>query len=126
MSMLRLKAIALLDLAISKRRIKELKKERANLFERFHVKVLEIDAKTGRLYSLDDPAMGRQEMRSQADAARLIDRERSRAGAKDVCFLLLFPRELTGFPLRDQLEAYRRWFRDVPHSFDNPWSVFSP
>jgi hypothetical protein len=114
------------ELADAKRRIEVLKKERANLFERFRVKVLEIDAKTGRLYSLDEVIAGRQEVRTQADATRLIERERSRAGAKDVCFLLLFPRELTGFPLRDQLEAYRRWFRGVPHSFDNPWAGSQP
>ncbi len=108
------------QLQMANRRIEQLKKDRATLFE--HFRVLEIDRETGNLYAFSEPGMGRQEVRSQADASRLIDRERSRAGAGEICFLLLYPRELTGFPLREQVENYRRWFRDVPHTFDNPWA----
>ena len=61
-------------------------------------------------------------MKDQADAQRLIDRLRRVAGAKEAFFLILFPRELTGYPLQKQTDTYRRWFKDVPYGFDNPWS----
>jgi hypothetical protein len=35
-------------------------------------------------------------------------------------FLILLPRELSGFPQVQQIEAYRQWFHDVPHGFDSP------
>ncbi|HEY2786187.1 MAG TPA: hypothetical protein VGJ05_14565 [Fimbriiglobus sp.] len=25
-------------------------------------------------------------------------------------------------PYKRQMDAYRRWFKDVPHGFDNPWA----
>ena len=56
------------------------------------------------------------------DAQRLIDRQRRTAGAKEAFFLILYPRQLTGYPLQKQTDAYRRWFKDVPHGFDNPWA----
>ncbi len=110
------------ELARAERRLADLKNERANLFDRFHVKLLEIDRETGRLYAFDPELPGRQEIRSQNDATKLIHRERTRAGAREVCILLLYPRELTGFPVREQIDRYRYWFRDVPHTVDNPWS----
>ncbi|CAN5303989.1 hypothetical protein BH11PLA2_BH11PLA2_39020 [soil metagenome] len=110
------------DLAIAERRIAELKKERANLFDRFRVKVLEIDQENGKLYSFEDATAGRKEIATRAEAERLINQERERAGAKDVCFLILYPRDLTGFPLREQIDTYRQWFHSVPHAFDNPWT----
>lgn len=114
------------ELAAARRRIEEYHKQRANLGERLSVKVLEIDKDTGRLFSFDPEGGGRQEVRDQADAQRLINQQRARAGAKDVFFLILYPRELSGFPLREQVETYRRWFHDVPHGFDNPWTPTTP
>jgi uncharacterized ParB-like nuclease family protein len=111
------------ELAIARRRIEDLKKQRANLGERLSVRVVEIDKATGKLFYFDADGGGRLELKDQADAQRLINQQRSRAGAKDVFFLLLYPRELSGFPLRDQVETYRRWFKDVPHGFDNPWAA---
>jgi hypothetical protein len=111
------------ELSAAKRRIEELKKLRTTIGDRLSVRVLEIDKDTGKLFSFDADDGRRQEVRDQADAQRLINQQRSRAGGKEAFFLILYPRELTGFPVREQVETYRRWFREVPHGFDNPFSV---
>jgi hypothetical protein len=111
-----------LKLEQANQEIARLQKNLANPANRFSVRVLEIDADTGRLYYFDpDSPEPRQEVRDQADAQRLIDQQRRRSGGKDVFFLILYPRKLTGFPLQSQVETYRRWFKDVPHGFDNPY-----
>lgn len=108
------------ELAIAKRRIEELKKQRSNANERLSVRVLEIGKDNGRLFYFDADGAGRLELKDQADAERLINQTRARAGAKEAYFLILYPREPSGFPLREQVETYRRWFKDAPHGFDNP------
>ena len=111
------------QLSAAQRRIEEYKKQRANLGDRLSVRVLEIDGATGKLSAFDpDGVGGRQDVKDQADAQRLINQHRARSGAKDAFFLILYPRELSGYPLREQVETYRRWFQDVPHGFDNPWA----
>ena len=105
------------QLTEAKRRIDRLMKDRASLADRMSVKVLEIDGATGKLFSYEPD--GRQEVRDQADAQRLIDRQKRAAGAKEAFFLILYPRVLTGYPLQRQIDAYSRWFRDVPHGFDS-------
>lgn len=110
------------ELSIALRRIDELKKQRINLGDRMSVRVIEIEKENGRLVYFDADGAGKLEIKDQADAQRLINQTRARAGAKEVFFLILYPRELSGFPLREQVETYRRWFKDVPHGFDNPWS----
>ena len=102
--------------------VARLQRDAANPANRLSVRVLEIDAATGRLFYFDpDAPEPRQEVRDPADAQRLIDQQKRAARGKDVFFLMLYPRALTGFPLRQQVETYRRWFKDVPHGFDNPW-----
>ena len=114
------------ELSIALRRVEELKKQRANVGERLSVRVIEIAKDTGKLFYFDADGAGKLELKDQADAQRLINQTRSRAGAKDAFFLILYPRELSGFPLREQVETYRRWFKDVPHGFDNPWTPTGP
>jgi hypothetical protein len=87
------------------------------VLKRLTVRVLEIDKDSGRLYYYDPD---RVDIATDADAQRLIDRERRTAPGREVYFLFLFPREVSGYPLQRQVDAYRRWFRDVPHGFDNP------
>ncbi|MGL4419265.1 MAG: hypothetical protein ACRCZF_01250 [Gemmataceae bacterium] len=96
----------------------QLRQQRANLNDRLSVKVLEIDSATGKLF--ETTPEGRLEVGSDTEARRIILRQKSIAGARDVFILILFPRELTGFPLRKQVDEYRRWFQDVPVGFDNP------
>ncbi len=113
------------ELAAAKRKIAELVKDRPNAADQYLVKVLEIDKSTGRLFAFDpESTPPRQEIKDQADAQRLIDRQRAAAAGKkkDVFLLILYPRDLTGYPLQKQVDAYSRWFKDVPHGFDNPWA----
>lgn len=114
-----------LKLEQARQELAALRREAANPANRMSVRVLEIDDATGRLYSFDpDSPEPRQEIRDQADAQRLIDQQKRVAqGKKEVFFLILYPRKLTGFPLQDQIDTYRRWFKDVPHGFDNPWTA---
>ena len=107
-----------------RKRVERLLRERVELADHINVKVLEIDPATGRLFVFDPAAPEpRQEVVEQADAQRLIDKHKRATGGREVFFLLLYPRQLTGFPLQRQIEKYRRWFKDVPHGFDNPWTI---
>lgn len=111
-----------LQLAQAAAELERLQAAAASPANRVRVRVLEIDAATGRLFAFDpDSADARLEVRDQSDAQRLIDQGRRTAKGKDVFFLLLYPRVRSGFPEQPQIEAYRRWFREVPHGFDNPW-----
>jgi hypothetical protein len=115
-----------LKLERASQEIARLHRDLSNPASRLSVRVLEIDPDTGRLYYFDpDSPEPRQEVRDQADAQRLIDQQRRLARGKDVFFLVLYPRKLTGFPLQQQVDAYRRWLKDVPHGFDNPWNSLS-
>ena len=113
-----------LKLEQARQEIEKLRKEAENPANRLSVRVLEIDPATGKLYYFDpDSPEPRQEVRDQADAQRLIDQQKRAARGKDAFFLILYPRKLTGFPLQSQIDTYRRWFKDVPHGFDNPWDA---
>lgn len=112
------------DPEVLKRDLERLQKDRDRLvndrertLRQQVVCVLEIDAETGRLYHR---GAQRLEVATQADAFALIDRERAAAIGREVYVLMLYPRELTGFPEQRQVIAYDRWFTDVPHGFDNP------
>jgi hypothetical protein len=82
------------------------------------VRVLHTDRKDGTLYYFDPD---RQEIRTEADAQRLIDRQKSLTtkggGVKDVYFLILYPENASGFPTKPQEDQIHHWFRDVPHEF---------
>jgi hypothetical protein len=92
-------------------------KERSKVLDRLAIRVLEIDRDTGKLYDYDPD---RVEIASAADAQALISRQKRATAGREVYFLFLFPRELSGYPLEKQVSAYSAWFRDVPHGFDNP------
>ena len=81
-------------------RVDRLEKERrARLTDRLAVRVLEIDRTSGVLYYYNPE---RQEIHTQADAERYIFQEKKRAAssgqAKDVFFLILYPRQRGPFP----------------------------
>lgn len=126
---LRLKVLDLeLKLEKANQEIARLQREASNPSNRLSVRVLEIDAATGKLYYFDanNPTDPRQEVSEQSVAQGLIDQQRRVARGKDVFFLILYPRKLTGFPLQQQVDTYRRWFKDVAHGFDNPWTADLP
>jgi hypothetical protein len=87
------------------------------LLKRLSVRVMEIDRDSGMLHFYDPD---RVDIVSEADAQRLIARDQRAAAGREVYFLFVFPREVSGYPLQKQVDAYRRWFRDVPYGFDNP------
>ena len=54
-----------------------------------------------------------------------IDRQKQVAKGQPVHFLILMPRELSGFPTGPQRKEYRDWFeqRKVPYTIDDPWAA---
>jgi hypothetical protein len=108
------------DLSEARLVISRLEKEKlAKLTDRLAVRVLEIDPTNGTLFYFDP---GREEIKTDADAERLILKQMNVASksGKDVFFLILYPRRLTGFPTSPQIEQIDRWFKNRPHGFDNP------
>jgi hypothetical protein len=86
------------------------------LQEKLTIRILEIDAATGKLYYRDPE---RVEINSQAKAAELIDQDRARRDPAEICYLILYPRDpASPYPLREQREQYERWFADVAHGWD--------
>jgi hypothetical protein len=111
------------DLANTRRMLELARKARANIADNLAPAVLEIDAATGKLFSPDPAAVGgRAEIADAGAARRFVDRAKTRANGKDVLVLILYPRQLTGFPVKAQTDAYRQWFAGVPVTFDNPWA----
>lgn len=105
-------------------RVARLEKEKlAKLTDRLAVRVLEIDPNNGRLFYYDP---GREEVRNEEDALRLIRKQKEAASkggvVKDVFFLILYPRRPTGFPDSAQKQQIEQWFKDVPYGFDIPSS----
>jgi hypothetical protein len=110
------KALDLAKLDLSQR-----DKDKAQILQRLEVRTLEIDKADGRLYYYDGAQ--RLEIRNEADARRLISADQDRvlkSSGRELYCLFIYPRELSGFPLERQVREYERWFKDVPHGFDNP------
>jgi hypothetical protein len=101
--------------------IERLRKEKIEaLRNRLAVRVLEIDGKTGQLYYRDPE---RQEVRDQADAHRLIERDRLAQGVsrRELYYLILYPREkASAYPTVEQRKSYDRWFEGVALGYDIP------
>jgi hypothetical protein len=87
------------------------------LEQRLAIRVLEIDADTGKLLYYDPE---RVPINTEAEARALIERKKREAPGRELYFLFLFPRKLTGFPEERQVKQYERWFEGVAHGFDNP------
>lgn len=99
----------------------ELRKAKIETLQnRLFIRVLEIDPDNGSLVYHE--ANERWEIASEADLQNLIQRQRRAAGSRELYYLLLYPRRLTGFPERRQVQQYERWLSGVAHSFDNPRS----
>lgn len=99
----------------------ELRKAKIETLQnRLFIRVLEIDPDNGNLVYHE--GNDRWEIASEADLQNLVGRQRRAAGPRELYFLLLYPRRLTGFPERRQVQQYERWLSGVAHSFDNPRS----
>ncbi len=112
---------------LSEAREKSLMEDRAKEAERTVVPVLQVDGKDGRLFYYDKsgPQPRREEVANQGDAQVFIDRQKQVAKGQPVHFLILMPRELSGFPTGPQRKEYRDWFeqRKVPYTIDDPWAA---
>src|SRR5262249_42609899 len=86
------------------------------LQEKLAIRVLEIDAATGKLYYRDPE---RIEIGTQVKAAELIAQDQARRGKAELYYLILYPRDpASPYPLREQRETYERWFSGAAHGWD--------
>jgi hypothetical protein len=108
------------ELERARREVNRLRAERGNLSERLSVKVLEIDARDGRLFYLHDGE--RVNVTSQAAAEALITLHKRASGTREPFFLILYPRQRSGYPEQQQADDYARWFKDVQFQFDRPFA----
>ncbi len=111
------------DLAKELAKLQQIRTDiRKTLQNRLVIRVLDIDPDTGKLYfydptRLDEP---RLEITGPATAKRLIEAHRREAGDRELYYLFVFPRRVTGFPQQRQIREYESWFADVAHGFDSP------
>lgn len=114
-------------LQLAEAQVKALMAERSKVAERTLVPVLQVDGKDGRLFYYDKsgPTPVRVDVERAADAQLYIDRQKQVANGQPVHFLILMPRELSGFPTGPQRKEYRDWFteRKVPFTIDDPWTA---
>jgi len=120
------------DAAELARRLKEteielerLRKERNEVVERLAIRTLEIDRETGKLYYYfsDGVKLQREEIAGKNDAARMIQRHQDeirRTGARELMYLVQYPRGPSNYPRQELIDNIRQWFRDVKVGFDNP------
>jgi len=95
------------------------KEKGKRLMDRLFVRVLEIDARSGKLYYRDPE---RKEVRNERDAFKLIEHDRETQGAKrELLYMVLYPRiPNTGYPTVGQKADYERWFKGVALGYDVP------
>jgi hypothetical protein len=106
-------------LKAARQELADIRKEKMEaLQQRLFIRVLEIDADTGRLFYQEGDQ--RTEIRNQSDALKLISRHRDEAGERELYYLFMYPRRLTGYPQRSQIQRYMGWFKEVAHGVDNP------
>jgi biopolymer transport protein ExbD len=108
------------ELERARREVERLKAERGHLAERLSVKVLEIDPKDGRLYYLQDGE--RVYVTTQEAAETVITLHKRASGTKEPFFLILYPRQKSGYPEQQQADDYARWFKEVQFQFDRPFA----
>jgi hypothetical protein len=103
-----------------RREIEDLKKARGKaLADRVAVRVLEIDPKNGKLFYRElDPKTGKLmkfPINNASDARALVleDRRIRGLGDRELYYLILAPRERSGFPTEEQEDNYRRWFEQA-------------
>src|SRR5262249_48198259 len=94
------------DLQDTDRKLAELRRERVNLLhQKLAIKVLEIEPRTGKLYS--HAGLGeRVDINSAKDAEKLIGKHKQEVSGRDLYYLFLFPRQDTGYPEQRQFEQY--------------------
>jgi hypothetical protein len=98
--------------------LERLRKEKLEVLQqRLAIRVLEIDADTGKLFYYDPDLV---EIKTEAQARELIRRQKQEARGRELYYLFLIPHKVTGFPQEGQIKQYENWFKGVPHGIDNP------
>ena len=109
------------NLEREREQLAQLRREKIDVLQqRLYIRVLDIDADTGKLFYREPE--GARELAAEADALDLIARHKREAGSRELYYLFLFPRRLTGYPEQRQLERYNAWFKTIAHGTDNPLS----
>jgi hypothetical protein len=94
------------------------------LQEHVVVRVLEIDAATGKLYYYGPE---RTEV-TEAKAHELIRNDRRAIGESkhELYYAILYPRDPgSPHPFVDEKQKYNEWFEDVAHGWDRPGETFT-
>jgi hypothetical protein len=114
------------DLTEARERLKRLEvAAQARIADRLSVRVLQVGKdRNGIFLYYFDP--DRQEIRTEADALKLVALQKTLAakagGVKDVLFLVMYPRDgsgnLLGYPLEPDEKTIRGWFREQPLKFE--------
>ena len=99
-----------------KEQIKQLTEKKLQDLQQ-NARILDIDGKTGKIGFYDHEARKRIPIDSEKAAHDLIQRLARAAGNKELLFLLVYPREDSGFPVLSQEDEYRRWFAKTKHAF---------
>jgi len=114
-------------LQMAEARVRSLMADRAREAERTIVPVLQVDGRDGKLFYYDKsgPKPSRVDVETQADAQVFIDRQKQTAKGQPVHFLILMPRELSGYPTGPQRKQYKDWFdqRKAAYTIDDPWAA---
>src|SRR5262245_21862915 len=101
-------------------KIKKLEEERRKALQQYlAVRVLEIDAATGKLYR---NAPQRAEIPDEAAAHQMVQEDfHDLASSRELYYLILYPRDPNSpYPTRGQREQFERWFQNVAHGYDIP------
>jgi len=107
---------ALAEIERLRDQVKQLAQKRLQYLQH-NARILDIDGKTGEIGYYDHEARKRIPIDSEKSAHELIQRLRQSAGEKDLLFLLVYPREDSGYPILKQEDAYKRWFAKTNYAF---------
>lgn len=106
------------DAAQEQARLEILRQQKtALLHQNLAIHVLEIDPRNGELVYF---APERQVIDSSEAAQAYIRQRQKQNPAKEAYFIILYPRQRTGFPVFGQIQNYRQWFASVPYAIDVP------
>jgi hypothetical protein len=92
-----------------------------NLQTQLAIRILEIGEEGGLFYYDPLRPKDRRIEITAKNVGEFIAAQRRQAGGRDVFFLLMYPRPLTGVPARPFVgdrDEYDRWFRGVAHGYD--------
>ena len=108
----------LLELEALRAEVERLRKERKQTAVRIVFKILDIDRQDGSLFYYDPlyPDAGKIKIADEKAARDLIDKQQRAANGQELYYYFLYPRIESGFPTRQQAQAYGSWFIQVPNS----------